>query len=176
MSGSGQILTPPEPKKNKTTIILLIVLIVVVLVVAGIIIYLLTRPDDDKAEQPSDGRGTVATEDNLDDILNATPHPDAYYTTSMSIDWHFKGKKSSDAYVENTTENHRTVYFDIVRTDTSEMIYSSPYIPVGKDLKGVTLDKELNPGTYDTILTYHLVDDDKKEVATLSVGLTIFVE
>lgn len=177
MSGSGQTSTPSEPKKkSKTTIILLIVLIVVVLVAAGIIIYLLTREDDKPDDGPPDGRGTVVTEDNLDEILKATQNPDAYYTTSMSIDWHFKGKTSSDAFVENVTKNSRTVYFDLVRTDTGEMIYSSAYIPVGKKLNGVTLEKELEPGTYDTIMTYHLVDDDKKEVASLSVGLTIFVE
>lgn len=176
MSGDGQTTTPQEPKKKNKSTIILIILLIIVLIVAGIIIYLLLQKDDEPVEPPTDGRGTVVTEDNVDSIKKATMNPDAHYTTSMTIDWHFDGKTSSDAYVENATENKRTVYFDIVRSDTGEMIYSSPYIPVGEKLEGVTLDQELDAGTYETILTYHLVDDDKKEITTLSVELTIYVQ
>ena len=43
-------------------------------------------------------------------------------------------------------------------------------------MKGLTLDKELEPGTYSVVMVYHLVDDDENEVSTLNVGLDIHVE
>lgn len=176
-----------QPAKNRNSsrsrifIICLAVLILLVLVMAGVIIFLLTRPEDNSTEDNSSesgGRGTVVTESNVAEIQEsvAAPVEDGYYVTSMSIDWHFDGLTSEDAYVENAVENTRTVYFDLFRLDTSELIYSSPYIPVGEKLSGVVLDKEVEPGTYDTILVYHLVDDDKNELSTLSIALTIYVE
>ena len=172
MSNSGQ----NAGLKKQNLIIIILTLLIVIAV--GVIIFLVTGKDDTLIkEDPSGGRGTVITQDNVDEYLdqNTETVQDGYYTTSMSINWHFNGKVSKDAYVANITKNTRTVYFDLFLADTNEMIYSSPYIPVGAELKGVTLDKELASGTYETILVYHLVDDDKQELSTLSVALTIYV-
>lgn len=161
---------------NNRMNIIVIVLAVLLVAALGIIIYILTRPDE--ADEPdTGGRGTVVTEDNADTInISQEPVEDGMYETSMTIDWHFQGTRSEDAYVANVENNTRTVYFDLNLAETGETVYSSPYIPVGSELSGVTLEKELNPGTYDTILIYHLVDDDNKELSTLSVALTIYVE
>ena len=164
-------------KKLTSVIIVLAILVVVAL---GVILFLVLGKDsdDNKKNEISGGRGTVITEQNAEEILQNTEDDvqDGYYTTSMSINWHFDGKVSKDAYVANDTSNTRTVYFDLFLRDTNEMIYSSPYIPVGAELDGITLDKELEPGTYKTILVYHLVDNDKQEISTVSVGLTIYVQ
>lgn len=170
----------PQGRSNKL-MILLIALLLVVIVLIGVVIVLLTRPKTTVIEpSPSGGRGTVVTEDNAEEIrkqqAEATPVPDTSYVTSMSINWHFKGQTSKDAYVANDVANTRTVYFDMLLFDTKELIYSSPYIPVGAEMNGITLDKELKPGTYETILVYHLVDDAEKELSTVSVALTIYVE
>ena len=171
-----------QPQKNSNKlVILLIVLLAVLIVLAGVIVFLLTRPKEPTIEPSlTGGRGTVVTKDNAEEVqkqmAEATPVPDGSYVTSMSIDWHFKGLTSKDAYVANAVENTRTVYFDLFLADTQELIYSSPYIPVGAELDGVILDKELETGTYKTILVYHLVDDDEKELSTLSIALTIYVE
>lgn len=146
------------------------------MVALGIIVYILTRSDEND-DLDTGGRGTVVTEDNADSIdISQEPVEDGMYETSMTIDWHFKGTASEDAYVANVENNTRTVYFDLNLADTGDTIYSSPYIPVGSEMSGLTLDKELDPGTYDTILIYHLVDDENKELSTLSVALTIYVE
>ena len=179
MSNLGQSPNSTVPKKF---VGIIVALAVVVVIAIGTIIFLLAREpapvETTNANNTSGGRGTVVTKENVDEVLQKEEEPvqDGYYTTSMSLDWHFKGKVSEDAFVANVTKNTRTVYFDLYRADTSEMIYSSPYIPVGEELKGVTLDKELSPGTYDTILVYHLVDDNKNELSTLSIALTIYVE
>lgn len=168
---------------GKKLIYVVIILAVLVVLSFGLIIFLLTNTrsantGSDAAEVISGGRGTVLTEDNIAEMQQKAEEDtvqDGYYTTSMSIDWHFDGTVSKDAYVANALENTRTVYFDLFLKDSGEMIYSSPYIPVGAELKGLTLDKELESGTYDTILVYHLVDDEENELSTLSIELTIYV-
>lgn len=174
MSETGQ--SPEVSKTSKQgngSKIVIIILLVAILAAAGIIIYLLMKPEP---EEPVESRGTVITEENVSDVMIGEEVSDAYYEASQTIDWHFKGVKSEDAYVANKTTNSRTVYFDLNLESTGETIYSSPYIPVGSELKGLSLDKELEPGTYDTVLIYHLVDDDEKEVSSVNVGLTIYVE
>lgn len=163
-----------EKSSNSRMKIVVIILLILLVAVLGVIIYILTRPE---ADEDTSGRGTVVTEDNAGDInISQEPVEDGMYETSMTIDWHFHGTTSEDAYVANVENNTRTVYFDLNLADSGETVYSSPYIPVGEELSGLTLEKELAPGTYDTILIYHLVDDDNKEVSTLSVALTIYVE
>lgn len=164
-----------DTQKRSTAII--IALIALVVIAFSVIIFLLVKPKkvvNDNNPTVNGGRGTVITQDNVSEVANATVQ-DNYYMTSMSINWHFNGLTSKDAYVENAPENTRTVYFDLYRTDNGEIIYSSPYIPVGEKLNGLTLDKALDDGTYETILVYHLVDDDKNELSTLSVSLKIYV-
>lgn len=180
MSDSGQSTNPPKPANQNKLVVILIVLFALLLIFAGVIIFLLTRPKPEPEKKPTGGRGTVITEENVSsveaEVAEKETAGDDLYVTSMSIDWHFNGSSSTDAYVANAVENTRTVYFDLYLVDTGEIIYSSPYIPVGEELNGVTLDKTLDPGTYDTILVYHLVDDDENELSTLSIALTIYVE
>ncbi len=171
----------PQRQTNKL-VVLLIILLLVLIILVGVVIFLLLKPSKEVEVKPADtgGRATLITEQNKEEIQaaisNATPVPDGSYVTQMSIDWHFSGRDSADAYVCNAVENTRTVYFDLFLVNTGELIYSSPYIPVGMEMKGLSLEKDLEPGTYDTILVYHLVDDDKNELSTLSIALTIYVE
>lgn len=176
MSEVGHSSDSAGAKTNKKGNLVVVFLVLLIIALGGIVVFLLFK-EETKEEKKASGRPTVVTEDNVEEFQQPTEEvQDGAYTTSMSIDWHFKGKESKDAYVANVTENTRTVYFDLIRTDTSETIYSSPFIPVGSELKGVTLDTELAPGTYDTILVYHLVDDEENELSTLSIALTIYVE
>jgi hypothetical protein len=48
-------------------------------------------------------------------------------------------------------------------------------IPVGSHLEDITLDKELDDGTYDCVVTYTLVDDDQNPISTVRVALTIVI-
>lgn len=178
MSDHGQSTSSSQAAKNADkkgngSKVLIIILLVLVLVALGVIIYLLTKKP---AEEPKESRGVVLTEENASDVLTNEPVQDGYYQTAQTIDWHFKGKTSEDAYVANDVANSRTVYFDLMLEDTKEILYSSPYIPVGSEMKGLTLDKELDPGTYSVVMVYHLVDDDENEVSSLNVGLNIYVE
>lgn len=159
-----------EQKKKKRFFI--IILILLLLIAIGLVVFFLTRKDEDV-------RDTVVTEENVEKIKQQLQEPveDGYYKTKMSVDWTFEDGKSvsSDAYVANSKDNTRKVYFDVNRSDTNELVYSSPYLPVGTELKEIKLDKDLPAGDYECILTYHLVDDDDEELTTVSVTVNLHI-
>ena len=155
--------------------IIITVLSVVFIAMAGTIIYLLVT-EDDSSNKKKDERPTVVTEKNVKEVVDAMNEPveDGSYEVSMNTKWTFD-KNSSNAYVENSINNTRTVYFDVTLADTEELVYSSPYIPVGEKVEGFALDTKLEPGAYKALVTYHLVDDDKEEVSNLAVTVTFQV-
>lgn len=161
-------------KKKGQVNIILIMIVVTLLIVSIILAVLLLRKQPQEDTRPG-VRGTVVTQDNAEDLPMGEVQ-DGHYDVSMSIDWHFKDGVTEDAKIANKETNTRTVYFDLLTEGTEELVYSSPYIPVGESMQGFTLDKELDPGTYDMIVRYYLVDDDNVEVSNVSVGITIYVE
>lgn len=153
----------------------------VVLLIAGVSIYLVVSSSsrDNNQEKNGTRRDVVVTPENVDEILAALEetNPDSSYTASMNVDWFFDDgtSPSKNAFVENAPENSRTVYFDILLIGTSEMVYSSPYIPVGSSLKNITLQTALGAGDYDAVCLYHLVDDNENEISTVSVAVTLHI-
>lgn len=133
-------------------------------------------------DKPDDKRNVVINKENLEEVLNEMEKsefvPIGSYQATMSSDWVFAdGKAASDnAYVENVVNNTHAVYFDVMLSDTRERIYASPVLPIGSHLEAITLDKDLDAGTYDCILEYHLVDDEQNTVSTVSFTLTIIVQ
>lgn len=163
--------------KTNVTLIVLIVVLVVVLAAVVTFFYLITHQKNIDVTESADGRATVVSSDNAQAVKAAMEKPveDGSYQVTMNLAWVFDGK-SSNAYVENSKDNTRTVYFDVFRADTKELVFSSPYIPVGEKMKGFVLDKALPQGSYNGLVTYHLVDDDHKEISTLSVTITMQVK
>lgn len=159
-----------EDKKKKR--LLLIFLAILLVAAVGLAVFILSRKDED-------GRETVVTEENVEKVKQQLQEPveDGYYKTKMTVDWTFEDGESvsTDAYVANSTDNTRKVYFDVNLADTQELVYSSPYLPVGTELKEIKLDKDLSAGDYDCVLTYHLVNDDDEEITTLSVTVTLHI-
>ena len=164
---------PRKRHGSKTVIIVIILLVCLVFV----LLYALFRPKP-VPEEISDGRATFVRPDNVEEVRQklSQPIPDAYYTTSMTIDWYFDNGKavSTSSYVENAKENTRTVYFDVTLED-GELIYSSPYLPVGERIEQLTLNRDLDAGDYPAVCTYFLVDDDHKVITSVSVAITIHV-
>mgnify|MGYP003299972953 CR=1 FL=1 len=178
MSEEKATVSSSEQKKNKKVIVALSGTVAVLAVAVGVMAVSLLN-NDESTEKPTDGRATFVSQDNVEEIqaeLNK-PVEDAYYTTSMTIDWEFHDGKSASttAEVSNVTANTRTVYFDVNLESTGELVYSSPYLPVGSTMNGIILDVDLDKGDYPAVVTYHLVDDEKNEVATVAVAITIHV-
>lgn len=168
----------PNNSNKKLIIVLCTIIGVLVVAVAALAISFFSKDDGEK-ETYSDGRATFVTPENVEEVKDALSQPieDAYYTTSMTVDWTFHDGESvsTSAYVGNPTANKRTVYFDVHLKETGELVYSSPYLPVGEKMYEIKLDKALEKGDYPAIVTYHLVDDDHKELTTVSVAITIHV-
>ena len=171
--------TGQHSNKSRLIIIIAIIFIIIIGVLVGIIIKLLKDDSEEKPVQESYGRGTLVTSENAKKLAKDAGEPvaDGYYTTSMNVDWYFDDGKaiSKNAYVENDISNTRTVYFDLLEAGTGELLYSSPYIPVGAVLEEIALEQELAAGDYDAIVKYHLVDDDLNVISTVSVSVKLHI-
>lgn len=179
--------TPPSESGRTSRKGIIIAVVCTLIVVAAIIIFCvvlflkLGKNSDDDANVKK--RDVVLTKDNVDDILSQSETPvnadaSSYVVTMTSTEWEFKdgSSTSADSYVQNSTMNSYPVYFDIVRSDTEETIYSSPIIPVGSHLEDFKLDKDLDAGTYDCIMTYYQVDDDQTVLSHVNLALKIIVK
>ncbi|MCL2661932.1 MAG: hypothetical protein FWE83_01195 [Oscillospiraceae bacterium] len=172
-----------EEKKRKLKPLHWVIIAVVVLALAGTITYFMwPRTEEVTIEDRGTamgGRGMILTPDNIEEVrrIMNEPNPDAQYTVSMTTNWVFETSRtpSSNAVVNNREHNSRTVYFDVILVDTGELVYSSPYIPLGGTLENFALDVNLRAGVYDAIIRFHLVDDDNEVVAEVvdTVTLTI---
>jgi len=171
---------------NKTTSIVIIILLVVLIAVGAVLIYVLTRGDSgsggNEALIPREtvgpgeitgGRGTVVTtpeeyQAKVEELNR--PNPDKSYRVNMSTEWRFDtwDTPSSTTFVKNLEINSRTVYVDFfLNSEDSELgdlIYSSPYIPLGEELRNFALDKEVAAGEYPATVVFHLVDDEYNDI------------
>ena len=154
--------------------IILVSLAVAILVIGGIMLLLVFGDD----QTPN----LVVTPDNVNELLaereEAEVTPMGSFEVMMNTTWTFPNSKSAstDAYVANSIYNNNTVYFTITLEGSEEPLYTSPYIPVGSRMENVTLDCDLKAGTYDTVLTYHLVDGEYQESSKVAVALEIIIE
>lgn len=172
-------MTPTEEARKPHTIILIVGVIVVVAVLVGVICYLALRKEP---EQESRNYNTVVTPENVEEIISqldeAEYTPVGSYEVMMNTDWVFPDGTSpaTNAYVENSVNNRNTVYFTIaLETDRETDIYDSPFIEPGSYIEEIVLDVDLPAGTYDAVLTYHLVDEQETEISHVSVSITLTV-
>lgn len=173
-------------RKNSKAIAVIVVLLVALLGVCIALIYVVriqnTKPDagGDMAEGESRQREYLVTEDNVEEVkdeLQQNP-TDASYNVTMNVDWTCSAEtyELKDAYIANSVANNRTVYFNIILPETEEVLYSSPFISVGQELRGFTLEHGLPVGEHVVWVEYHLVDEEEKELSTVTVTATITVK
>ncbi len=147
--------------------------IVLVAIIATVIIFV--QPNS------AEKRNVVVSPENVDEIIAemdmAAKTQPGQYEVTMNSTWEFDSGDvaSSNAYVENSTANNNSVYFDVALADSEEIIFESPIIPVGSHLESITLDKTLAAGSYDCVLTYHLLDDNDEPISKLNIAVTIVI-
>lgn len=173
--------TPTDESHKPHVVLLVIVVAVVVAVLVGVICYLALRKDPEQ-EQGSRGYNRVVTPDNVEEIISQLQEEDytpvGSYEVIMNTEWTFPDgtSPSTDAYVENSVSNRNTVYFTIaLDTDRETDIYDSPFIEPGSYMDAIRLGVELPAGTYGAVLTYHLVDEQEREISHVSVNVTLTV-
>lgn len=173
-----------EKKKGKNLVWICVGIIIVLIIAMGLLIYAFIGSQNNSDESEGNTRSVLVNRDNLnqvvDDIMNREPVENGYYLVSMTNDWIFPNgtSASSNSFIENDRSNTNAVYFDInLDNESNELIYSSPVLPVGNRIDGIVLDKNLEAGNYNCVLTYHLLDDSyEKTVSTVRVTLDITVE
>ena len=124
-------------------------------------------------------RGFV-DESNADDIMSELSDKvgEGMFECMMSTTWTFEdaASASSNSYVANVENNLHALFFDVYIDQTEELVYSSPILPVGSEIRGIKLDKELSAGDYDAIVMYTLVNEDYEELSTVGFRITISIK
>lgn len=175
---SGQTNDDTTGKGGRKTVYVIGVLVIAILL--AVVIYLLATRNQEKDDGVVN-RNIVVNEENVEQVLQELDEkeavPPGYYEVTMNSTWNFtSGDVPSDnAYVKNAETNTNSVYFDVEREDTGEVVYESPILPVGSHIENITLDSDLEDGTYDCILTYHLLDEENRSVSTLRMTLTLVI-
>lgn len=158
-----------EKKKERRKVVTAIILVVLIILLA-ILLYLLLGKDE--------SRNVVVNEDNVEQVIEERdPVEEITYEAMMNSTWNFASgtAKSDNAYVKNAEGNDHPVYFEVKRADTGEQLYESPVLEVGSQLSKFALDKDLPDGTYDCIITYHVLDEKQEDLGTVNLTLTINV-
>jgi hypothetical protein len=176
-------------KKGNGMMIALIISLVVVVIAIIVIVVLVRRkgneaPASDTTEQTqtrevvSDVR-TVLDENSGAEIMDQMREEvaEGMFECQMSMTWSFADGKSAseDAYVANSTNNTHPIYFDVILDGTEDVIYSSPVMPVGTELTGFKLDKELEAGTYEATVMYNLLKDTESQEVISSAGFVVTI-
>ena len=127
-------------------------------------------------------RETVLDKDNVAEIaqdLEEKKKP-RVFTAQMNFNaWHFAtgDSESTDAYVANSMDNTNDIYFDMyLAGDEQNAIYESPILQRGSELRNIRLKTDLEAGTYDCIIVYHLIDEEQNTLGTSSFSISIIVE
>ena len=155
---------------------------VIIVLLGAVVVLLMGRGDGVIGKQEEPKRNVVVNKDNVEDALKVMEKhefvPPGRFNAKMNSTWYFEDgtSPSSNAYVENSLRNSKDFYFDLILADTEEVILASPLIPIGSHMEDITLDKDLEPGTYDCIMIYHLVDEDQNTVSTVRMGVTVIIK
>lgn len=180
---SNQRETAEKKRRNKIIIAIAFILLVSALVTC--IVLLLTKQKEEpvqESESPTRSavldRGIV-DEDNAGNIMDEMSDKvsKGMFECKMTTAWTFDDGKSEspNAYVANVENNLYTLYFDVYDEATNELLYSSPLLPVGTELKNFKLDKELAAGEYSAVVMYTMVDENQEEVSSVGFKVTISV-
>ena len=180
----------PVRSRGKWITIAVITVLAVALTVC--IVLLVLRSGDTREAQPGldnsndhDAPQTVldrgfVDESNADNIMSELSEKveEGMFECMMSTSWTFEdgASASPNSYVANVESNLHAIYFDVYIDQTEELIYSSPILPVGSEIRGIKLDKELSAGDYDAIVMYTLVNEAYEEVSTVGFRITISVK
>lgn len=166
--------------KGGSGVKVLIVIGCLIIIALICVIVILLIPKEEKQEET---RNVVVTQDNVEEVVEqmekSEPVEPGYFQTSMTNEWHFADgtSASADSYVANVESNTNDIYFDLVLAeDETHFVYKSPVIPRGAHLDNIVLDEDLDPGTYDCVMIYHLVDEKQNTVSTLRIAMTIHVD
>jgi hypothetical protein len=171
--------TVEQKTKSKTGIVVAVSAVIIIVLIGVIAFIVLKKPPEEPQEliqETADGRGTLITPENVDEILAGDKTPEGFFETCMTNDWTFNDGVSSvdDVYVKNADSNVYTIYFDL-KLNNDRVIYSSPYIPVGAELPQFTLTDIPEKGDYEAVVLYNLVDENNEKISDVPIAVTLHI-
>lgn len=181
---SNQRKSARKKQRNMIIIIVIAFLVLVTALITCIVLLLTKQKEEPVQESQSVPRSTVldrgfVDESNAGDIMDEMTEKvsKGMFECKMTTAWTFDDGKSAspNAYVANVENNLYTLYFDVYEESTNELLYSSPMLPVGTELKNFKLNKELAAGEYDAVVMYTMVDENLEEVSSVGFKVTISV-
>lgn len=188
MPGTARNEAVTETKKqSRTVIIVAAILAAMVVALTGIIIFLLNRGNvnanadagTDTPRKVASSVRTVLDEDSAKNVMDQMREEvrEGMFECQMSMTWTFADGKaaSKDAYIANSTNNTHPICFDVYMQDTEELLYSSPVLPVGTDIRNIKLDKELAAGKYQATVMYKLLSDVDSQEEISSAGFVVTI-
>ncbi len=176
---SGETRQSDGKSKDNKKLLIVIIIILAVLLVAGAIVLAFVL-----GKKSSEGTaGNIADDSNNRQVVSSTrlivdqesatnafeemrqEVEDGMFECMMTFDWTFENgeSESKDAYVANSVNNRKPLYFDVYLKDTDELIYSSPVLPVGTELTNIKLDTPLAAGKYKASCRYSLLKDEESQ-------------
>lgn len=162
--------------KNKGKV-LMIILFIGMLSTIGVLAYMVLNPKEATVQQEQQG-SLLIDESNLEEVTDSISEAvkDGMFEVNMSTDWNFQNGEaaSTNAVVANGIANKYPISFDVILDD--EVIYTSTIIPVGKQIKEIILDKELDKGTYNAVCLYHLWNEDGTQNSEFGVKIRLIIE
>jgi len=172
-------------KKNNAIIIVCVTIVAVAIIIAAVIIA--KKPGNEVVSSSTEAdntvldRGFISEEEVKEQVdVGAAMQEkvaEGMFACRMSMTWTFPDgtSESSNAYVANSESNTHTMYFDVYVDETDELVYSSQLLPVGSEIRGITLEKDLEPGEYPLRVQYTLVDENYEEISTVGFMVTAIV-
>jgi flagellar basal body-associated protein FliL len=162
-----------EKKPNKgRKAVLLVLLVVVVAVAAAVICWAVKSKKDGDVKPPN----TITSQIVLEEGQTIDKTEAGYFTVQMQMRAISSDGINFVGAIANAYENQNQTYVTIALADTDEQIFESGLLPVGSQIDEFSLDKKLEPGTYDTVLSFHSVEDDGvTEISTVNVQYTLEV-
>jgi hypothetical protein len=182
-----------EPKKkegsNKTIVFILLGVIIILLLVIVIILLLqkkggqsdpgIARQDGSTREVATGSIRAIANEEDARNVMDEMREAvaEGMFACNMSMTWNFVngGAISRDAFVANDPDNTHPICFDVYLEGTDELIYSSPVLRVGTTWTDFSLDKTLEPGTYEAKVAYTLLKDEESQEAISKANFIITI-
>jgi hypothetical protein len=170
-----------ESKQNrglqtKHTILILGVLLILAAAIVAVIV--LTREESPNAAVSGI---PVINSDNLADVeedIRAKVEK-GMFATHMNTEWTFPNGESPsvDAVMGNSAANTYPLWFEV--TVDGETVFTSDLLPVGTQIKEIILDKDLDAGEYEAILSIHMVDDTKNNEpieSNMGFNITLYIQ
>lgn len=161
----------PEKKDRKKKVFLLLV-IILVLVAVGVCVFLWYRnrekDDDDSGKLGYEATAVVVTDPDelqkmVDDMANQNGKISLEYkNVAQSSDG-----SNFDCYIANSASNVCDMYIGIYTDATyEEELYLTQLMKPGSGITSFKCNKKMEPGHYDVVLVFTLVEDDHKTIRT----------